>query len=353
MSEIHTFRAVPATIKDVAFASNSSITTVSRVLSGSGYPVSDKLKKRILKTAKELDYVPNLTARSLKTNTSTEIAVIFPSIINPYYTAIIKGMEDYFFRENLGMLIYITGKNGREPEAVIDSIRSRKIAGVIAATDSVSDAFLKDLTLMKNAGTPVLLVDYKPVSEQGNDMHGVYFDYFMGAGMAAEYLLDAGHRKIAFATTHLDRQSRVLRYDGFRDALRRRGVPFDESRLLTCTMEVTYRAGVELADKIAGMRDNITAVAVINDVVAAGILTGLNIRGIRVPTDISIIGFDNGDLAEMTNPLLTTVNVPAEKIGELAATSLISGIKNKAEPSSTFLLPAIVERNSVCKIDAA
>ena len=338
---------MPSTIKDVATASNSSVTTVSRVLSGSGYPVSDKLRKRIIKTAKELDYVPNLAARNLKKNTSTEIAVVIPSIVNPYYTSIIKGMEELFFRNNLGMLVYITGKNGREPAKVQESIRSRKMAGIVVAADSADSAFLEELSLIRKAGTPVIMIDYEPVGNY--DAFGIFYDYFKGAGIAAEYLLKMGHKNIAFATTHLDRQSRVLRYDGFRDALGRKGVAFDDSWMLVCPMETTYHAGVVLAGRIVEMREDITAVAAINDVVAAGIVTGLSMRGVRVPDDISVIGFDNGDFAEMCNPPLTTVNVPAEKMGELAASSLIAEIEGNSMVCSLFLEPSVVERGTVKK----
>ena len=340
---------MPATIKDVANVSRTSITTVSRVLNGSDYPVSDKLKKRIKKAAKDLRYTPNLTARSLKTNISTEIAVIVPSIINPYYTSIIKVMEDQFFCNNLGMLVYITGKNGRNPVETLISVKSRKMAGVVIATDSVEDSILKDLCLLKNEGTPIILVDYQ--LQKNSEMYGVFFDYFKGAGMAAEYLIGKGHRNIVFATTHLDRRSRLLRYEGFCESLQNAGVPLDDSRLLVYSGESTYRAGIELANQIAEMRGEITAVAAINDVVAAGIIMGLGQCGIKVPEEISVIGFDNGEFAMFSHPTLTTVNVPAEKMGQIAASSLISEIRGNAMDCSIFLEPAIVERNSVSSIN--
>lgn len=335
------------TIRDVAIASNSSITSVSRVLNNCDYPVSDKLRKRILKAAKELNYVPNLTARSLKMNTGTEIAVVLPSIINPYYTTIIKGMEDHFFRENLGMLIYITNKNKRSPEKIVESVRGRQVAGIIAATDSVNDALLSELISIKEAGTPVVLLDYPPINMNSQGIYGVFCDYYKGASMATEYLLKMGHRNIAFATTHLDRQSRVLRYNGFRDTMQSNGVDFDDSDLLICPLESTYDAGVELAGMIINASDRITAVAAINDAVAAAIVTGLNMRGVRVPDEISVIGFDNADIARMTHPLLTSVDVSAEEMGNLAATSLISEIKGNEMKQNIDLEPIIVERKSV------
>jgi len=338
-----------ATIKDVANVSRTSITTVSRVLNGNAYPVSDKLRKRILKAAKDLRYAPNLAARSLKTNISTEIAVIVPSIVNPYYTSIIKGMEEQFFRSNLGMLVYITGKNGRNPVETLESVRSRKMAGVVIAADSVEDSILNDLSLLMSEKAPIILVDYQ--LSKLKEMHGVFFDYFKGAGMAAEYLLSKGHRSIAFATTHLDRKSRLLRYDGFCKALQYAGVPLDDSRLLVYSGESTYSAGIELAAQISKKHNEITAVAAINDVVAAGIIMGLTQCGIKVPEEVSVIGFDNGDFAMISHPTLTTVNVPAEKMGRLAASALVSEINEDSMECSIFLEPAIVERNSVSSIN--
>jgi len=321
------------------------VTTVSRVLSGSDYPVSDKLRKRIKKVARDLNYTPNLAARSLKTNIGTEIAVVVPSIINPYYTSIIKGMEEQISNNNLGMLIYTTGKNDRDPAKTYESLKSRKMAGVVVAADSVDDVFYKELCVLKSGGTPVVLVDYQ--LHDGNELFGVFFDYFKGAGLAAEFLTKNGHREVAFATTHLNRKSRLLRYNGFCETLRNNGTPILDSRLLVCSGDSTYSAGVELAGMVASLRNEITAVAAINDVVAAGIVMGLNQRGIKVPDEISVIGFDNGDFAEVSYPPLTTVNVPAEKMGKLAASSLVSEINGDVMECSIFLEPAIVERKSV------
>lgn len=336
------------TIRDVAQASGSSVTTVSRVLSGSGYPVSKQMKGRILQAAKELNYTPNLAARSLKTSVGTEIAVIFPSIINPYYTTIIKGMEEKLFSTHLGMLVYITGKNGRAPGQLAEGLKSRHLAGVVAAMDSVDEVLFEQLCMLKRGGTPVLLLDYQRSSNQA--LYGVFYDYHKGAALAAEYLLRMGHRNIAFATTHLDRESRVHRYNGFCEGLLRGGVSFDENRLLVCASDSTYRAGVELAGQIKKTKGTVTAVAAINDIVAAGVVMGLTMRGIRVPEDISVMGFDNGDFAEISYPSLTTVNVPAEKMGTLAASSILAEIEGDPMVCSLFLEPSIVERKSVRRI---
>lgn len=137
--------------------------------------------------------------------------MITPSVINPFYTSLIKGIEQQLWGSGYGMIIYVTGLRGRGDEDVVRSLRGRMVAGVIAASDSISDDMLEELVRLKrDSAASVVLADYQ--KQNDGDICGVFFDYERGAALAAEYLLQKGHRRIAFATNHLDRRSRVYRY---------------------------------------------------------------------------------------------------------------------------------------------
>ena len=334
------------TIKDVARECGISVTTVSRVLSGSSYPVSAGVRAKVESTAKKLGYSPNILARSLKKSVSNEVAVITPSVVNPFYTAMIKGIEQQLWGSRYGMVIYVTGQRGRSDEDVIQSLRGKMVAGVIAASDSVSDELLEELVKFKRSNSvPIVLTDYQRKND--GDICGVFFDYEKGAALAAEYFLKKGHRRIAFATNHLDRRSRVYRYKGFGDMLRANGVELGEENTFFSSGETSFQSGLELSEVILKSAYHPTAVAAINDTVASGILSGLAAKGIKVPEDISVIGFDDIVFAEMSFPPLTTVNIPVEKMGELAARRLLDELSGNREPYSIFMQPTLVERKTV------
>lgn len=165
------------------------------------------------------------------------------------------------------------------------------MAGILIASDSVDDALLKTLYLLKESGTPVILFDYNLPQVTG--LPGVFFDYEKGVAMATEYLLENGHTKIAFAAGGLDRMSRKMRYDSFKAALLRKGVPFPEKYLLVSEREASFEAGVEMAEQLMKLEDRPTAVIGINDTVACGILHYLVENHVSVPNEMSVIGFDN------------------------------------------------------------
>jgi DNA-binding LacI/PurR family transcriptional regulator len=186
--------------------------------------------------------------------------------------------------------------------------------------------------------------------------NNVYYDYKKGSYLATEYLISQGHRKIVYAGLKLERESRELRVQGFLDAMRDHEIPCNEKQVLILNGQnvdenTQIESGEELARQVPSFKERPTAVAVINDIVAFGMLRGFHRMNVNIPEEISIIGFDDSVFCEMSYPALTTVKVQPEQMGKLAAMLLLNEINgNSHGPMGLSLEPCIVERDSVAKI---
>lgn len=337
-----------ATLKDVAKSTGFSVTTVSRVLGDSDYPIHPDTRKAICAAAKEMNYIPNILARSLKTHVSKDIAVVIPSITNPFYTSIIMGIEETLSNNGYNMLTYLTRMNNAKDSELITSLRGKMIAGVIIAADCITITLTNSLQLLKKSNIPYVITDYTP--DLGEPTFGVFFDYHHGGRMAARYLLGLGHRRIAFATRSLDRPSRRNLREGFCKEMAASGIGFTEKDVFVSDSKNELDAGVELVQQILGRKKTYTVISANNDTVAVGIMAELARQGWKIPEDIGVVGFDNSVFAQMSSPPLTTVQVPAEEMGRLAAESMLNELSGKKIQYSIYLEPKIVERQSVQKV---
>ncbi len=335
------------TLKDVAQFSGFSLTTVSRVLSGSDYPVSKKTRISINNAARELGYFPNLLARSLKTHESREIAIVVPSITNPFYTGIIMGAEEILSAHQFHMLVYLTGNRREQDSQLVEGLRSKMIAGVIIAADSITDGVATGFLTLRENGIPCIVTDYSPKTQK--PMQGVFFDHRSGGRMAGYYLLDNGHTKIAYGTQALDRPSRCMRKDGFWEAFTGTLTDFSQQDIYISNQQDEFAAGIELVKKMINANKGYTAIAVNNDAVAMGVLAGLAMRGITVPNQISVLGFDDSTFSRMATPPLTTIQVPSEQVGRLAAEAMLKELETPSTAYSIYLEPKIMERKTVAK----
>jgi LacI family transcriptional regulator len=342
------------TAKDVAQASGVSVATVSRVLSGSNYPVSPEIRKTVLNTAREMNYKPNLVYRPRKF-VENELAAFIPTFSNPFFTSIIHGFETVFVKEGFHVLVYdVNGWLGNtNPNMLMYSIMRKKVKGVLIASPvmyPLAEEFRNDFV---SRNIKIVMADCpKPNSIFNN----IYYDYKKGSYLATEYLINRGHRKIAYAGLNLERESRKLRVQGFLDALRDHEIPGNEDQILIlggkeADENVWIESGEKLARQILGLKERPTAVVVINDIVAFGMLRGFHRMNVKIPENISIIGFDDSAFCEMSYPALTTVKVQSEQMGRMAAMLLLNEINGTSpNPVSLSLEPCIVERDSVAEI---
>ncbi len=335
----------PITIHDIARAADVSSATVSRVLSNSGYPVSKAKREKIQRIAKELNYVPNLLGKQLKENKSMTIGVIIPTIVNPFYASVIFGIEEIARKHHFTVMACNSLHDPMLEDEYIKTVMEKQIKGLIISSISKDKSQLKGL--MQN-GVHVIAIDQK--IEEDNICQ-IEFDYHKGGFLATKHLQQKGHQRIGYVTSKVDRPSRRSIYQGYLEAMKDGGLePIVEESRTEDTYNSLYEfdTGRILARKLLDSPDPPTAIFACNDMMAFGVMNELTSRGIRMPEDISVIGFDGIDFGQMSNPQLTTIKQPDYEMGKLACKMLLEMMNGDAGPQFDMMLqPRLIERNSV------
>ncbi len=346
-----------ATLLDIARAVGTSTATVSRVLSKSGYPVRESLRQRVLETARQLNYEPNLAGRLLKTRRSQEIGVIIPTVTNPFYARVLLGIESEARRRGYHVLFCDSFRHADTERAYIRTLQAKQVAGLIIS--SLGD----DPALMEKLGRRGMQVVVMEQSLNDAQIHSVGFDFVKTGLMAVDHLAELGHKNLVFVTTPLARRSRRERLEGFRLGLAKHGlgdgrvlVSADEKEQESLVYE--FSAGRSLAGQLLQLDPLPDGVVAVNDLVAMSLIQHLTAAGVRIPQDLSVIGFDNLEFAEMITPALTTIEQPALEMGKMACQILVSQIDRsrqeqppdqKAQAVAITLEPRLVSRQSTTR----
>lgn len=346
-------RKKAATISDIAKAANTSIATVSRVLSDSDYPVSAAMRERVKQTAKEFNYSPNLLGRMLKRNETRDIGVIVPTIQNPFYTEVLIGIEMEAKKYGYDILLYNSFRNVKAERRHIKKLCQKQVKGIIISSVDSNPAALAEF--IQTGGNVVLF-------DQDADFPGcikIKFDFIKASQMAVEYLITMGHENIAFLSSPLIIKSRRDNLEGYKQALAAHNIRMIPENILVSEEELDiengmyeFENGKELAKQFISLEKRPTAIFTINDITAFGIIQQLSANGISVPEEVSVIGFDNIEISKMINPPLTTVNQPSYETGKIAGKLLIDAFGEKTMNNSitVYLDPSVIIRNSVKKI---
>lgn len=341
------------TIHDVARAAETSATTVSRVLSETGYPVREELRSRILKAVRELNYKPNVIAQSLKSNKSRDIGVIMPTITNPFYSNAVLGMEEEANRNNYNLLLCNTLRDPEREARYLQMLYEKQVKGIILSSVGENHKIIEEIN---NSGVSFVLLDQRIPND---NCSFVGFDVHAGAKMGVKHLIDCGHRRIAFVTTPITRWSRRMALQGYKDALQSAQIAFSENYVLVSRNEeegeeegYEVRAGRSLATDFIKRRLDATAVLTVNDMVAFGFIQELNRHGKKVPEDISVMGFDDIPFASLFSPALTTICHPSYETGKLAAKVLFEKLNDaRGFVLNVKLEPRLVVRDSVRRLE--
>ena len=331
------------TLKDIAAEAGVSITTVSNVVHNRTSRVSPELVQKIRSIIDREHYVPSMTARTLVNDESYIIGVIThmtpqnvgSTMSDPFLGTFVDGIE-FRTREEGYFLMIRSVENARALESLR---RSWKLSGVIL-TGIFEDEFF---TGVQNLGIPFVLIDSYV---NAPDVYCIGLEDEKGGYLATKHLLENGHRVIAFASPSI-REGGVVekRLNGYRRALKEFGVPFDPS--LVFTQEIFVEEGKRLGHLLAE-KPEITGIFASADILAAGIMTGLREKGVLVPRDKSIVGFDDNYLCQLTNPNLTTIHQDAGQKGILAVDMLLKELRREPQAEHSIILPvSLVERESV------
>jgi len=305
-----------ATVKDVARRAGVSVATVSRALAGSD-AVRPETAERVHEAAHALHYVPHGGARSLATNRTNTVGVMLPDIHGEFFSELIRGL-DRTARRN-GYLLLVSGfhSNRRDVEAMLGITRGR-VDGLVLMTPDVEAPCLDQVIA---EGMPVVLVNGRAVE---GDLDSLEVDNVGGAAAAVRHLAALGHRSIALVSGPESNHDARGRRDGYRRALRELGLPSPAE--LEIAGDFTEAAGHLAADALRTMRSRPTAVFAANDAMAIGLLASLRDAGVRVPSDLAVVGFDDIPAARWVSPMLTSVRVDIAALGARAMECLLHAI---------------------------
>ncbi len=332
------------TIKDVADAAQVSITTVSHVINGTRY-VSDELRKRVEEAMTVIDYHPNNLARSLRIGKTKTIGLIIPDNSNLYFAEIARIIEDLGYLHGYSVILCNTDDNCEKEASYINVLVNKQVDGVIFISAGGSGENLQKLL---DQNTPIVIVD-REFPDVAADL--VLLDNYIGGEMAARHLIQLGHRRIACISGSLRLTPSAQRMDGYLHAMHEAGLATPENYLVPG--DFRYQSGETCMDKLLeDSFDRPSAVFVCNDMMAIGAIRSIRKHGLRVPEDISIIGFDNILLAQAFSPALTTIAQPIHDMSDIAIQLLIRRMESKknqktAEPYERIVLtPTLIERDS-------
>jgi DNA-binding LacI/PurR family transcriptional regulator len=331
------------TIRDVAALAGVSNATVSYVLSGKK-KISEETRQRVLKVIEETGFVPDLNARGLSGKDTRLIGVVIPQtepgsklmFHNTFYSQLLGSIEFATRRRGYHVLISATDMT----QDYLNLIRERNLAGVIIVGTYESRFWDR----LRELEVPVVLVD----SYCKNDwFHAIRIDDEYACFCETDYVIRKGHRRVAFASGSIKEDGVMQkRYNGYRRALTKNGIDCSDAFLFEDV--VSYESGVKIAERIAQTDTGITAVVATADILAVGLMSGFYRQGIRVPEEISVIGFDGLEESKYTTPGLTTMQQPISRKGERAVELLLDNIGDpKMERVEEVLEVKLVERDSV------
>jgi LacI family transcriptional regulator, repressor for deo operon, udp, cdd, tsx, nupC, and nupG len=307
-----------ATIQDVAQKAGVSVATVSRVLNNRDI-VSNKTASKVEQAIKELSYEPSVLGRNLRTSASRLFLVLIPSIANPFYTEIIKGIEDTVIEQGYNILLCETGSNPKREEIYINLVRNRLADGIISMDPAVDKKRLTELA------KKYPIVQCSEYDKEGTISY-VTIDSELAAYQAVKYLIQAGHKKIGLINSDNKYLYARDRYKGYLRALTEFDLPINEEWIYKIE-HVEFEEGQFAMRGLLSQNDRPTAIFTDSDVLAIGALKEIHSNGLQVPQDIALVGFDNISLSNMTYPTLTTISQPMYKMGIASANMIINKIK--------------------------
>lgn len=326
------------TLHDVARAAGVSTATVSATINKTAY-VSPALQERVRKAIEEVGYHPDAIARSLKTRTTKTLGLLISDISNPFFTSVIRGIEDVATPQGYMLLLCNTDERLEKEQAYLRLLRSRRVDGVIMApVGGVEDYG----DLRSAVGAPVVFIDRRvPVQADA-----VAVDNTQGARDVVRYLVSLGHRRIGVIAGLPKISTSEERLAGYHQALAEAGIALEPDLL-----KVGYsrlEGGHEAARQLLALTKRPTAIFATNNLMTIGLMRAVAERGLQCPADISVACFDDFDWASVFHPRLTTVAQPTYEMGERAAELLLSRVGGSGgeEPLKVVLAPTLVIRDS-------
>jgi LacI family repressor for deo operon, udp, cdd, tsx, nupC, and nupG len=322
-------------IREVAQAAKVSVATVSRTLQMPDV-VAPHTRSRVQAAIERLGYTPNAQARMLRTARTHVIVALVPDISNPFFAEVIRGIEQVAHDNGYSVLLGDTQNSRVREKAYAELLATKQADGLIT--------LLPHLPPVSKSG-PLLPIVNACEYVKDKAITSVYVDNVAAAREAVEYLLTLGHREIAFVTGPMNSPISIDRDQGYEQALQLAGIKRD--RKLTAVGDFSVEAGVRAVDTLLAREQRFTAVFCSNDEMAIGAMRAIKSKGLRVPEDVSVVGFDDIRFARYMDPPLTTVAQPKGELGREAMSMLIEMLRGIDVPARKRILPTqLVIRDS-------
>jgi DNA-binding LacI/PurR family transcriptional regulator len=329
-------KAMKPTIYDVANKAGVSIATVSKVINNTGR-IGEKTRQRVLTIMQELKYQPSVVASALSGKKTFTIGLLIPDLANPFFSEIARSIEDRGHELGFSVVMCSTDNNSEKEAKYISLLKQKSVDGFILASGFKNDEILKEIVKEK---IPIALVS---LDIPALAVDSVTIDDFMGGYQATSHLIALGHREIAVIAE--DSRSSKERIRGYRHVLEEHRLTFDDSMILIS--DFTVEDGRRLSGQILDSKEPPSAIFACNDLLAMGTIQAARERGIKIPDELSVVGFDNTILSTATDPPLTTVAQPTHDMGRQVVDMLTEEIAaQKKVKQKVVLLPELIIRNS-------
>lgn len=331
-----------ATMKDIARLAQVSTSTVSHVINNSRF-VSEEIRAKVQRVVKELNYTPSALARSLKVNETKTIGLLVTATSNPFFAEVMAGVEQYCQQHQYNLIIATTNGDNERLQHHLQMLIQRKVDGLLLMC---GDARLNPAESL-NIPLPLVVVDWW-FTELNADK--IFENSISGGYLATKTLIEAGHSKIGIITGNLKKSLAQNRLKGYKQALTEANLPINSNWIIESHFD--FDGGISGMNELLAQTDKPTAVFTCSDTIAVGAYQAIWQHGLHVPEDISIIGYDDIELAKYLSPPLSTISQPKAELGKLAVETLLKRIRSESIEFQTIMLePELVLRNSIRHIN--
>jgi len=313
------------TIKDVAKRAGVSPATASRVAGNYGY-VSAEKRQKVLKAITELGYKPNRIARSMVTKSTQTVGLVVTDIQNPFFAQLARGVEDLIWEHGYTLILANTDENLQRENAILTSLQEKMVDGLILVP--ASSRYSPTRKAVFEQGIPMVLLDR---ASDGLEVDTVLVDNKQGAYTAVSHLIELGHQRIGMIVDNLDITTNEERLAGYRSALMDHNLQIEENLIQSC--QFTQQSAYTIASEMLRRPDRPSAIFTAYNLISIGTLIAIRENGLRIPEDISIVGFDDVDWNQLISPKLTAIAQPVYDMGKVAGERLISRLKGDASPA--------------------
>ncbi|MEM1484505.1 LacI family DNA-binding transcriptional regulator [Oscillospiraceae bacterium PP1C4] len=330
-----------STISEVAKEAGVSVATVSRVINQSP-SVTPETQKRVNAAIAKLNYHPNVWGRSLRRQESRMLLIFVPNITNPYYANIISGIEDTARRNHYNTMVCVTNVDKERAKEYFDLLRCGNADGAILLDTTKND---KNVPRVAKNFPLVQCCEYCT----NDSVSHVSIDNFEAAKQVVQYLVSLGHHRIGFAGAANNFISTEQRESGYKKALEEAGIESNNRYIVYADEDYNFLSGIRAVKELLSLKERPSAVFCISDMIALGAIRAAGELGLRVPEDLTVVGFDDVAYATMFKPMLTTVSQPGYSLGKTSCSMLIKQIGG-ADPADVFLEHKIILRDSSAAI---